>query len=275
VTAAGEAPTLTVSCSAEHALTGAWPFHLPVNAAIFTVKQVLAEDRPLVYVAHTAMGWEALPDGGPFDPLEDGSLVCLACLYRRNPSLHEVADLPLGWSASRVVGGPWQRERAEGGPGEASPGTSGRDEAEDTRLAAVYRQRIEEQDRTHEGYARMWSQLTVAILVHGGRHVVPPRRPDPLVLLLAHQGERWQAAVRPCPGMASSCHRNAVELWRQGTATAIGTGYGLSDDGLWREHSWGVASDGSVLETTEPRTTYFGVALRDEGADRIARMVGG
>jgi hypothetical protein len=44
----------------------------------------------------------------------------------------------------------------------------------------------------------------------------------------------------------------------------IATGYTLSADGLWRQHSWGLdAGDGRVLETTERRVRYRGYVLND------------
>jgi hypothetical protein len=45
-------------------------------------------------------------------------------------------------------------------------------------------------------------------------------------------------------------------------------GYALSafgdselSDGAWREHSWAMSADGYIIETTSPRTVYFGVPV--------------
>jgi hypothetical protein len=69
----------------------------------------------------------------------------------------------------------------------------------------------------------------------------------------------------------SSCHRNVATLWkqRQQGIVAIASGYALSDDGLWRQHSWGILRDG-VLETTEQRSKYFGIVLQGLEADLFA-----
>jgi hypothetical protein len=91
-----------------------WPFAVPRTTAVLTVPAVL-KGHPLVYVANTPTGWEALPDGGPYDALKDTCMVCLSCLVDRNPSLREVADLPVGWSAERV-GDAWVRSRDSGDP---------------------------------------------------------------------------------------------------------------------------------------------------------------
>jgi hypothetical protein len=56
----------------------------------------------------------------------------------------------------------------------------------------------------------------------------------------------------------SNCHNNAEQLairhrW------ALWTGLALSDDGCWRVHSWCKNTHGRIVETTLPRTRYFGV----------------
>lgn len=50
-------------------------------------------------------------------------------------------------------------------------------------------------------------------------------------------------------------------LWIDGEIASIGTGYALSDDGLWRQHSWGLEADGVVVETTFERRSYVGIVL--------------
>jgi YD repeat-containing protein len=66
---------------------------------------------------------------------------------------------------------------------------------------------------------------------------------------------------------------NAVALWRKGDAIAIGTGYALSSDLLWREHSWAWDSEGRLIETTETRTRYFGVRMDGPQADWFANWI--
>src|SRR5262249_8464594 len=47
-------------------------------------------------------------------------------------------------------------------------------------------------------------------------------------------------------------------------AVRIASGYALTEDGLWRQHFWGVdTAAGRVLETTVRRVRYFGVVLGD------------
>ena len=70
---------------------------------------------------------------------------------------------------------------------------------------------------------------------------------------------------------SSSCHQNVALIWtrKQFGIIGIAIGYALSDDGLWRQHTWGVLRDG-VLETTETRLKYFGIVLQGEKADFFA-----
>ena len=70
---------------------------------------------------------------------------------------------------------------------------------------------------------------------------------------------------------SSMCHQNVAAVWKSRRFGIIGvaTGYALSEDGLWRQHSWGLLRDG-VLETTEARLNYFGILLQNAGADYFA-----
>lgn len=69
----------------------------------------------------------------------------------------------------------------------------------------------------------------------------------------------------------NSCHSNAAFLWKNKISglVGIGTGYALSEDGLWRQHSW-CLTPGGIIETTEVRHTYYGVRLEGARADRFA-----
>ena len=147
------------------------------------------------------------------------------------------------------------------------------DEDEHDRLRRLYAARVAEQDHAHPGYGEAWERFADELLKHGGTHVVPPLQPDRLIEVLRADGQFRGATTDVEPGPPSDCHRNAVAIWRSGRALAIGTGYALSDDGLWREHSWGVASDGAVIETTEPRLRYFGVTMDGDRAEWFARWV--
>ena len=63
--------------------------------------------------------------------------------------------------------------------------------------------------------------------------------------------------ARFVPGEPSACHENAARL-DDGVTRRRFTGFALSEDGCWRVHSWLMTPDG-VIETTGPRTLYFGI----------------
>jgi hypothetical protein len=116
---------------------------------------------------------------------------------------------------------------------------------------------------------QLWSQLISYLLRWDGEAVVPPLHgEDDLRLLVA--STRWfTEPARLVAGERRDCHANAARLHRSGTATAIGTGYALSGDGLWRQHSWAFDA-GGIIETTELRTMYCGVRLQGEHAETFA-----
>lgn len=87
-----------------------WPFDDPENVASITVRQILQGGQPILYVSHDADDrmWQFLT-GGPVD-VADAMIVSLREVYSLDPSIGELADLPLGWTAERSASGkPWQR----------------------------------------------------------------------------------------------------------------------------------------------------------------------
>ena len=143
-------------------------------------------------------------------------------------------------------------------------------------MGEVFARRVVEQGRRLPGYRVAWARFGGVLLSHGGEKVVPPLSPDLMIDVFRARGRLWSSPVRFVEGEPwSACHENAVALWRSGDACAIGSGYGLSEDGLWREHTWALAEDGALVETTEPRTAYFGIELRDRDAERFADWIDG
>jgi hypothetical protein len=113
--------------------------------------------------------------------------------------------------------------------------------------------------------------LRELLLGIGGFQLVAPPGLDSDVPLLIDAGFIMVGPVQ-CEAMGDSkCHQNIAKLWTQKHQgiIGIGTGYALSDDGLWRQHSWGLGREG-ILETTRERTTYFGVLLQGGDADSFA-----
>ena len=76
-------------------------------------------------------------------------------------------------------------------------------------------------------------------------------------------------------GEPNRCHSNSCNLWEQNRnlhEVAIATGYALSEDGMWRQHSWLMhrkARSVTVIETTALRVAYFGFVMTDEEAEKF------
>jgi len=111
-------------------------------------------------------------------------------------------------------------------------------------------------------------RLKDLLLGFGGDSLVAPPKPDPDVPALLVEGFLLSGPIQLNIMESSSCHQNVASVWmrKECGIVAIATGYALSDDGLWRQHSWGIVRDG-VLETTETRVKYFGIVLQGEKAD--------
>jgi hypothetical protein len=131
-----------------------------------------------------------------------------------------------------------------------------------------------------------WIVLNDKLLALGGQAIVayPPYHfSDRLPNALSRRARSFdpQGAVM-LGGQPGHCHHNTAamfakkELWRFAGRSdlpkiKIVTGWALSDDGIWRSHSWGVQRDGTVVETTCPRIGYFGVVLNPEESNLLVR----
>lgn len=75
-------------------------------------------------------------------------------------------------------------------------------------------------------------------------------------------------------GRSSQCHSNSCLLYQQNEEiTHIGTGWALSEDGLWRQHSWAMKNKNTLVETTLKREVYYGLLLTGEEADEFIKNV--
>lgn len=87
-----------------------WPFSSPMNTLTFVTAKVAQHGFPVLLVSHD--------DGGDWQFLDASTeehgecvLLCFGCIYEKDRSLAEIADLPEGWGAWRKsVGAEWVRE---------------------------------------------------------------------------------------------------------------------------------------------------------------------
>jgi hypothetical protein len=142
-----------------------------------------------------------------------------------------------------------------------------RDDENYRRMLEFYQSRVAGYDDVPGDFQERWLRWCRHVLTFGGELVVPPMCPEPDLDELLTGAQVWGPDARLQLEEEVSCHENVAVLWIDGTAAEIGTGYALSDDGLWRQHSWGIAADGVVIETTEERLRYVGVRL--VGADAL------
>jgi hypothetical protein len=94
---------------------------------------------------------------------------------------------------------------------------------------------------------------------------------DPYLQVIADAGAAFaNTQVRIMRGRPNECHRNAALFWLKGKCLAIATGYYLGPDDVWRQHSWGVMGDGTILDTHSAGRRYFGVRVESIEAVKFA-----
>ncbi len=121
------------------------------------------------------------------------------------------------------------------------------------------------------------------LLVLGGERVVA--QPEDDLKSLVAKGRTFddiQVGQPPAEALAfmsdSQCHANAAALYEaRPRRIVICTGWALSDDGAWRQHSWALEKPygskiphATLIETTQPRVRYFGIELTTNQARKFA-----
>ncbi len=161
-------------------------------------------------------------------------------------------------------------------------------------LLSKYRRRVDAYVDVDPEFANRWRAWCRRLLGEGGRLVVPPRDPEPDLDDLLASAVTFAGEHESVAGKDNDCHANVAALWVWGQVPEIGTGYALSEDGLWRQHSWGLRESGVVVETTYARLRYVGIrvpqgplsllfalnndaaqvkAVMAEGGERAAEMI--
>lgn len=109
--------------------------------------------------------------------------------------------------------------------------------------------------------------LRTRLLSIGGEEVVPVFEDD-LKKILNRGIPLINPIIKLIRGRPISCHSNSCEYWADHQkASELMTGWGLSEDGLWRQHSWvRIIKSGKVVETTIPRSIYYGFVMTPEEA---------
>ena len=88
-----------------------WPFEDPENVATFTVRKIVEDGSPILLVTHDEDdgAWQFLTADKV--STSDMMIVGLGQMVEVDPTLTQLADLPLGWKAVRDgPDKPWKRE---------------------------------------------------------------------------------------------------------------------------------------------------------------------
>lgn len=114
------------------------------------------------------------------------------------------------------------------------------------------------------------SPLAEGLLGFGGTSVLTRQVSPEEATRLPGTGQLWTGeGLKLATGRQSNCHGNSGLYWAANMDLAVlASGMALSEDGLWRSHSWCVipGETPTVVETTTPRLLYFGEVIDAEEA---------
>jgi hypothetical protein len=87
-----------------------WPFQEPRNCVTFVTAQVLERTEPILHAVHDEDGeWQFL--GSSDGTMENAKIICLHEAVELDPSVLQLADMPVRWHALRESPHrPWKRE---------------------------------------------------------------------------------------------------------------------------------------------------------------------
>lgn len=105
---------------------------------------------------------------------------------------------------------------------------------------------------------------------------------DPVLDEMLSRGEFIQPVkAKYVVGFPNQCHYNSATFWNNNSDFCLlMTGYALSEDGMWRQHSWCLLQrdprsekniDDTVVETTANRLLYYGIRLTKEESESFLK----
>lgn len=139
-----------------------------------------------------------------------------------------------------------------------------------------WKERRKEMRKTVEkGWNPLTHELRDRLLEFGGEDVCILDDEDEDLPNILEYGQLWLGKnSRMMKGEPCQCHANSAALWRANKeSTRICTGYALSDDGMWRQHSWLIHFRGrsnEIVETTVRRVAYFGFCMNTKDCFKFA-----
>ena len=91
-----------------------WPFPDPEETEVVTLDRIVRREAPILLVSHDIDdgGWQFVDGNQVFE--EDGEVVLLGEIAQLDPTVIDLADLPIGWHAWRPSRDqPWRRAQGE------------------------------------------------------------------------------------------------------------------------------------------------------------------
>lgn len=124
---------------------------------------------------------------------------------------------------------------------------------------------LEDMKKMHPSMNSRLFDFRQKLLTFAGEAICFPPYEEDLDNILNY-GQFWVGSnAKLMRGEPSRCHANSANLWEQNKeATRICTGYALSEDGMWRQHSWLVwhkSRSNQIIETTAKRIAYYGFVM--------------
>lgn len=137
-----------------------------------------------------------------------------------------------------------------------------------------FQKSLEDMKKHHPTMDDRLFSLKEKLLSFAGDAVCLPGYEEDLTEIL-DCGQFWIGNnIKMMRGLPSQCHYNASRLWEQNkNQSHICTGYALSPDGMWRQHSWLIwnkARSNQIVETTVPRILYYGFVMTNEQCEEFA-----
>jgi hypothetical protein len=92
-----------------------WPFSDPQNVAVFTTEEILSGSSPILHVVHDIDDGAWQFHSGGLTDLSKAKVVSLRKIVQLDPTICDLADLPLGWVATRQEkNAAWIRTKKDG-----------------------------------------------------------------------------------------------------------------------------------------------------------------
>ena len=116
-------------------------------------------------------------------------------------------------------------------------------------------------------------ELRDRLLTFGGEQVCLPTIEEDLEDIM-ERGQLWYGdRIKMMKGESCQCHYNSCMCWDDNKdKVRIATGYALSKDGMFRQHSWLIwikPRKNIIIETTQPRVAYFGFVMTEAECEKF------